>query len=265
MDGVDLKCTNTKCPNVELSNLEQWCTAIGETDGLQWTLMKQYLDFYNIKSIADLYAKEQLVLNDLTTRKISITETKILEFFKKLYIESVPAVKALTALNIPRLGDKTAQLLASEKDLILTYLFARLTLRADTYVNINSYKEQFFNLVKEATTDSILENTDKYLNLCFLFTDEGHFTYDTCRIVFNEKLQNQDKKYIAVTGSLNKMKRKDFEQYITQFGYEATSNLKKCMYLVNNDIESTSTKNKQAKELGVTIITEDDFFKLLNN
>ena len=59
--------------------------------------------------------------------------------------------------------------------------------------------------------------------------------------------------------------RKDFEKYIEQFGYELSTNLKKCQFLVNNDINSTSTKNKQAKEYGVKIITEAECYALLNN
>ena len=36
----------------------------------------------------------------------------------------------------------------------------------------------------------------------------------------------------------------------------------KTSYLINNDITSSSSKNKTAKELGIPIITEDDFLKL---
>lgn len=35
-------------------------------------------------------------------------------------------------------------------------------------------------------------------------------------------------------------------------------------YLINNDISSQSSKNKKAKELGISIITEDQFLRLLN-
>ena len=61
------------------------------------------------------------------------------------------------------------------------------------------------------------------------------------------------------------MKRKDFEKYIEKFGYELSTNIKKCEFLVNNDINSTSTKNKQAKEYGVKIITENECYDILNN
>ena len=36
----------------------------------------------------------------------------------------------------------------------------------------------------------------------------------------------------------------------------------KTSYLINNDVNSSSTKNKTAKSLGVPIISEEDFLKL---
>ena len=37
---------------------------------------------------------------------------------------------------------------------------------------------------------------------------------------------------------------------------------KKTDYLINNDTESSSSKNKKAKELGIPILSEEDFLKL---
>ena len=39
----------------------------------------------------------------------------------------------------------------------------------------------------------------------------------------------------------------------------------KTNYLVNNDINSTSGKNKKAKELGIPIINEEELIKMLNS
>ena len=61
------------------------------------------------------------------------------------------------------------------------------------------------------------------------------------------------------------MKRDAFEKYISTFGYELSSNLKKCKYLVTNNSASTSTKMKQAIENGVQIISEDDFLNICKN
>ena len=47
-------------------------------------------------------------------------------------------------------------------------------------------------------------------------------------------------------------------------GKVAGSVSSKTHYLINNDAESASSKNKKAKELGIPILTEEDFLKLLN-
>ena len=253
--GVDLKCCNEECPNVKLSDLQQWCESIGETDGLQWTLMKQYLDLYGVETIDDLYEKQLFILNDLTVKKLSITELKIKDFFEKLYLEQVLIEKALVGLNIPRLGEKTAKLFKDKEVLVnkMLMLFLGIGIDSDGYV-----KTALLDLVKDATTTSIFENKIKFTNLKYLYSNDlknSRLKYDNVKL--------GDKKYIAVTGALTKMKRKDFETYISKFGYELTSNLKKCQYLVTNTPDSGSNKNKQAKELGVEIITEENFLQKL--
>lgn len=257
-EGVDLKCNNPNCLNKATSNLQQWCESIGETDGLQYTIMNQYLQQYGIFNIDQLYSKQEIVLNDLNSRVLSITENKIKEFFNKLYLEPVDIEKALIALNIPRLGDKTAKLLA-DQNILVTNLAINAINKYNGFENaMLNVENKLLELVKEATTSSILNNYDKLLNLKYLYSTD----FQSTRIAFKQVLQ--DKQYIAITGSLQNMKRKDFEKYIEQYGYELSSNLKKCKFLVNNDINSTSTKNKQAKEYGVKIITEAECYELLS-
>ena len=60
------------------------------------------------------------------------------------------------------------------------------------------------------------------------------------------------------------MKRKDFEKYIAKFGYELSSSLKKCKYLITNTPDSGSSKNKDAIKYGIEIITEQEFLDMLN-
>ena len=105
----------------------------------------------------------------------------------------------------------------------------------------------------------IIPNNFMKIDLSYLFDE----TLSSNRLVFPEIINRSEIKYIAVTGSLQSMKRKDFEAYIKNYGYELSTNLKKCEFLVNNDIESTSTKNKQAKEYGIPIITEQQFLDSL--
>ena len=255
--GVDLKCLNPDCYNKQLSNLQQWCEIIGETDNFAWLLMKQYLDKFNIKTLEDLYNKENEVLDWFKINELSITDNKAYEFFMKIYIDKVNIEKALLALNIPRLGDKTVQILAQEKDLIIRFFNLCLNDISYSYdVDFTEEQNKFIELIKEANTKSLLENKNKFLNLKYLINKD--------RLLFIEKLKKEEIKYIAVTGSLETMKRKDFEKYIKQFNYELTSNLKKCIYLINNDINSTSTKNKEAKQYNIPIISEKQFLNLLN-
>ena len=70
---------------------------------------------------------------------------------------------------------------------------------------------------------------------------------------------------VVITGSLNHFSnRKELQELIERAGGRAAGSVSaKTAYLVNNDITSTSGKNKKAKELGVPIVTEEDFIKIL--
>jgi len=71
-------------------------------------------------------------------------------------------------------------------------------------------------------------------------------------------------KSFCFTGELKSMKRGEAEEKIKALGAQVkTSVVKDLSYLVTNDPSSGSSKNKKAEELGVSIIDEDDFLKLL--
>ena len=73
-------------------------------------------------------------------------------------------------------------------------------------------------------------------------------------------------KTFVITGSVNHFKnRAELQAKIEELGGKATGSVtKKTSYLINNDVESTSGKNKKAKELGVPIISEDEFLEMVN-
>ena len=68
----------------------------------------------------------------------------------------------------------------------------------------------------------------------------------------------------VITGDVHEFKNRDeFKAYVeAQGGKVAGSVSGKTGYLVNNDVESTSSKNKKAKDLGVPIISEDTFIEM---
>ena len=68
----------------------------------------------------------------------------------------------------------------------------------------------------------------------------------------------------VITGGINNFKNRDeMVEYIESFGGKTVSSVSaKLNYLINNDINSTSSKNKKAKELGIKIITEEELIEM---
>lgn len=71
----------------------------------------------------------------------------------------------------------------------------------------------------------------------------------------------------VVTGSVTHFKnRNEVKEEIEKRGGKVTGSVtSKTNYLINNDTESTSSKNRKAKELGIPIISEEDFLDMLKN
>ena len=67
----------------------------------------------------------------------------------------------------------------------------------------------------------------------------------------------------VITGDVHTFANRDaFKQYVESEGGKVTGSVsKKTNYLVNNDTESASSKNKKARELGIPVISEDEFLK----
>ncbi len=69
----------------------------------------------------------------------------------------------------------------------------------------------------------------------------------------------------VITGSVQHFaSRKKLQAFIEARGGKATSSVTaKTTYLINNDVTSNSSKNKKAKELGIPIISEQDFLNMM--
>ncbi len=69
----------------------------------------------------------------------------------------------------------------------------------------------------------------------------------------------------VVTGTVKHFSnRREIKEQIEKKGGKVTGTVtSKTNYLINNDVESVSSKNKKAKELGIPIISEEEFLKML--
>jgi DNA ligase (NAD+) len=70
----------------------------------------------------------------------------------------------------------------------------------------------------------------------------------------------------VITGSLQHFSnRKELQELIEKQGGKAASAVSaKTTYLINNNVQSTSSKNKKANELGIPIISEETFLEMVN-
>lgn len=72
-------------------------------------------------------------------------------------------------------------------------------------------------------------------------------------------------KVFVITGSVEHFaNRKELQALIESKGGKVTGSVTgKTSYLINNDVTSSSSKNKKARELGIPVISEEDFLKML--
>ena len=102
------------------------------------------------------------------------------------------------------------------------------------------------------------DNRNEFMELLKEFEFESTYeVVDTNTSIFG--------KTFVITGSVNHYKNRDeLKADIESRGAKVTGSVtSKTDYLINNDVNSTSGKNKKAKDLGIPIISEEDFIKMI--
>ncbi|HAU85017.1 MAG TPA: NAD-dependent DNA ligase LigA, partial [Lachnospiraceae bacterium] len=114
--------------------------------------------------------------------------------------------------------------------------------------------------------DAIIDSLQTYWN-----KNESEFMALTFELHFegkkNVSLNNSlDGKTFVVTGSVNHYKNRDeLKADIAAHGGTVVGSVSsKTSYLINNDINSTSSKNQKAKSLNIPIISEDQFLAMIH-
>ena len=233
-DGVHLKCPNPDCRDSQIQDLLVWCNNIAPTDGLGDTL--------KLKFFEELHNNQNL---ELSVEGI-YTNTEVgfvgggaqLQLFEEMYTglkrNKVAIISALKALNIPRLGDATADLLSHYPDDIDKLIAGEIP-------DNLAYK------LGNANAESIVRHSEKFKRLRFIKEN----------LVFNSESSNNDKIKVAITGSLS-IGRKDFEKLLNNNGFVLDDIKKDTQYLIA-DAPSTSSKYIKALKLNIPIISEAEF------
>lgn len=139
---------------------------------------------------------------------------------------------------------------------------------------ICKYYDNDINKVRHATVEelSLIEGVGDVIAQKFVDTmNNPEFNLSLDRLleevnfvdVKNEATTLKDMVFV-ITGSLEHFNNRDeMIEFIEQNGGKVISAISsKVTYLINNDVESTSTKNKKAKELGIKIISEKDLLDM---
>lgn len=184
-------------------------------------------------------------------------------------------IKFIHAMGIPNFGRGQAKLLAP---IVAEWVFAHQEVMDDMIDGLRDMVESGYDfttvagigdVIASSLTDwvqkTLVPYSDGVMNeigrilQCITFTDRR-----------DDYINNTDEspingKTFVVTGDVHIFKnRKEVETKIEELGGKLSGSVsKKTDYLINNDIESASSKNKKAKTLGIPIITEEQFCEMI--
>ena len=255
-----LHCTNPDCAAKQLRKLARFVSKEGmNIDGISEQTLSKFINLGWITEYADIYELRSHILE--LSRMDGFGEKSASNIMRSIdKSREVEAHRLLYALNIPLCGlDVCKRLLSAYPldDLVNEAiklgddLFATQTEPQDVFAHIDGIgpekSAQFVlwfrnehNLARyrrlltklTVTTPDISASGDKCAGLTFVITGDVH----------HYKNRNELKAYIESQG-----------------GKVASAVSGSTSYLINNDVTSTSGKNKKAQQLGIPIISEDDF------
>lgn len=252
-EGTRLYCPNPLCPKKVLHQLLKWISVVDIRD-LGETLITSLFKTGTVKSITDIYSLTPEKLTPYFLNEESIKDEKKSLGAAKVYssIQShrkISLEKFIAGFDIEGIGETQV-----EKIVDAGYnTFEKITaLSAEELSNVYSFAE----ILANTFVKGIKSNFEEMKNLL-----------DKKIIELEQPKENAllQGKSFCFTGELNSMKRTDAQNLVKENGGSVkTSVVKGLSYLVTNDSSSGSSKNLKAAQLGIPIINEKEFLKLLN-
>lgn len=253
-DVKSLYCTNPDCQAKRIKGFSLFVSRDAlNIDGLSEATLEKFIGAGFIREFADIFHLDQ--------HEEAITQME--GFGKKSFDNLVEAIKIASQTTLPRLiyglgiagiGLANAKMLcrkfkfnfekmrhAEEEELTAVDGIGKVLADAwITYFREEKNNEMVDRLLNEVTIEQEAEEEENGI-----FEGMG----------------------FVITGSVNHYSnRKELQEVIEAHGGKATGSVtSKTTYLINNDTTSNSSKNKKAKELGVPIISEEDFIKMLED
>lgn len=246
-----LHCTNEACPAKQLKKFNRFVSKNGmDIDGISEQTLAKFINLGWLNTYADIYRlpnyAQQIASLEGFGNKSAGNMMRSIEKSR-----TVEARKLLYALTIPMCGiDACKRLL----DAYSLHELISKAIKADTpeaFANIPGIgPETSASVVKWFQVEANRNVVDDLLKTLNIEQPSTQPTGARCEgLTF------------VITGDVHHYKnRAELKAYIESQGGHVTGSVSKSTnYLINNDVNSTSGKNKKAKELGIEIISEDQF------
>lgn len=258
-DSEVLYCTNEDCKGRLLGKLTHAVSKSAlNIDGLSESTIEKFINLGWLNSIKDIYHLSNHENNMKTIDGFGKKSVeKLLNSIEKSRKTTLD--RFLYSLSIPLLGKSASQDIAENCTIENTSSIGNFM-----QIMITDGAEHFRSI--SGIGDSLINSLNSYFNIhcseIFELTKEFKFESP---IVLGETPKTLQGKTFIVTGSVNHYKNRDElkADIVIHGGTVVGSVSSKTSYLINNDINSTSSKNQKAKSLNIPIISEEDFLKMI--
>lgn len=245
-DGAFLRCTGAECPAQLSRNIAHFVSRDAmDIDGLGSAIVETLISQKLIKSPADIYY--------LTLEEISGLWKSGTTAAKKL-LAAIEASKQqdlsrlIYALGIRHVGVKTGKSLAAafgSMDALMEASLEALTAVPD---------------IGEITAQSIYEwfRQDQSQHLIRRLREAG-LNFESKRVITDTRLAG---KTVVLTGTLSRFTREEATEKIELLGGKASGSVsRKTSFVVAG--ENAGSKERKARELGIPVLTEDEFWEMI--
>lgn len=243
-----LYCTNEKCAAKRIKSFTLFVSRDAmNIDGLSEATLEKLIDMGFIHEYADLYHLDRY-------------QDRIVElegFGEKSYQNLIASIEASRKTILSRViyGLGIANIGVANAKMLCRYFSYDLERMRSADVETLSAIEGIGDVIASAFAD-YMKDADNQQKIDHLMPE---LTLEVP--VVEEGSQTMQGLNFVITGSLNHFgNRSDLKELIEDRGGKVTGSVTgKTTALINNDVTSTSSKNKKAKELGVPILSEEDF------
>jgi DNA ligase (NAD+) len=250
-----LICLNPDCKMKVFRSIMTWITSHNCKGISQSTIellyeqgiIKNLVDFLKLPNERDIVQKLKSI-DGFGDRKIEILFDNI-NLTKKTTYSNL-----LTGLDFSGIGRKTIDKLLVDIEIVTRIEDVFDFIKSGAINNVKDLGPTTINTLRNA----VLKNESTYLQIASLVQ------IDKVDMSVGSSTKLKDLSF-CFTGTLNTMLRPEAEALVVKNGGKLGGVNKKLSYLVTNDSNSGSGKNAKAKELGVKVIDEAQFLKLLEN